>query len=110
MGAKNMDEHQKELLKNLPKIDEMMLRIEKRGNLLMLRAGDDRKNAHLRICQEQIELSGFVANELSAFSVQEGCPFFEQEVSGGPTHTSEQELSTAILPQPLRSRAGDGCG
>jgi hypothetical protein len=28
-----MDEHQKELLKNLPKIDEMMLRIEKRGNL-----------------------------------------------------------------------------
>ena len=40
-----MDEHQKELLKNLPKIDEMMLRIEKRGNLLMLRAGDDPKNA-----------------------------------------------------------------
>jgi len=28
-----MDEHQKELLKNLPKIDEMMLRIEKRENL-----------------------------------------------------------------------------
>ncbi len=33
MGAKTMDEHQKELLKNLPKIDEMMLRIEKRENL-----------------------------------------------------------------------------
>jgi hypothetical protein len=48
-GCKDMDEHQKELLKNLPKIDEMMLRIEKRGNLLMLRAGDDRKNAPLRI-------------------------------------------------------------
>ena len=28
-----MDEHQKELLKNLPKIDEMMLRIEKRESL-----------------------------------------------------------------------------
>ena len=28
-----MDEHQKELLKNLPKIDEMMLRIEKRETL-----------------------------------------------------------------------------
>ena len=28
-----MDDHQKELLKNLPKIDEMMLRIEKRENL-----------------------------------------------------------------------------
>jgi uncharacterized integral membrane protein len=25
-----------------------------------------------KFCQEQIELSGFVANELSAFSVQEG--------------------------------------
>ena len=36
-------DHRKELLKNLPKIDEMMLRIEKWGNLLMLRAGDDRK-------------------------------------------------------------------
>jgi hypothetical protein len=49
MGAKTMDEHQKELLKNLPNIDKMMLRIEKWGNLLMLHAGDDRKNAHLRI-------------------------------------------------------------
>ena len=28
-----MDEHQKELLKNLPKIDEMMLRIEKMESL-----------------------------------------------------------------------------
>ena len=49
MGAKTMDEHKKGLLKNLPKIDKMMLWIEKRENLLMLRAGDDRKNAHLRI-------------------------------------------------------------
>ena len=49
VGIKTMDEHQKELLKNLPKIDEMLLRIEKWGNLLMLRAGNDRKNAHLRI-------------------------------------------------------------
>jgi L-seryl-tRNA(Ser) seleniumtransferase len=29
MGAKIMDDHQKELLRNLPKIDEMMLKLEK---------------------------------------------------------------------------------
>jgi hypothetical protein len=38
---------------------------------------------------------------------------FEQEESGGRALSSnklEQELSTANLPQPLQSMAGDGCG
>ena len=65
-------------------------------------------------CQEQIEMSGFVANELSAFTVHQEGFLFEQEVSGGCSLSSAmilvQELSTAILPQPLRSVAGNGCG
>jgi hypothetical protein len=39
-------------------------------------------------CQEQIEMSGFVANELSAFSVLQGSLIFEQEVGGGRSHSS----------------------
>ena len=58
-------------------------------------------------CQEQIELSGFVAHELSAFSVLPEGQFSEQEVSGGRALSSiiflGKELSTAILPRPLRS-------
>jgi hypothetical protein len=65
-------------------------------------------------CQEQIELSGFVAHELSAFSVLPEGQFSEQEMSGGRALSSiiflGKELSTAILPRPLRSMAGDGCG
>jgi len=65
-------------------------------------------------CQEQIELSGFVAHELSAFSVLPEGQFSEQEMSGGRALSSiiflGKELSTAILPLPLRSMAGDGCG
>jgi hypothetical protein len=40
-------------------------------------------NSILLKCQEQIELSGFVAHELSAFSVLQGSLIFEQEESGG---------------------------
>ncbi|MDI6616041.1 MAG: hypothetical protein QME27_04945, partial [Syntrophaceae bacterium] len=65
-------------------------------------------------CQEQIELSGFVAHELSAFSVLSGGLTFR---TGGKrrtcaflNHFSGDELSTAIHPQLLESKAGDGCG
>jgi hypothetical protein len=54
-------------------------------------------------CQEQIELS--------AFSVLPEGQFSEQEVSGGHALSSiiflGKELSTAILPRPLRSMAGE---
>jgi hypothetical protein len=33
-------------------------------------------------------MSGFVANELSAFSVLQGSLIFEQEVGGGRSHSS----------------------
>jgi hypothetical protein len=48
---------------------------------------------------------------LFLFIKEEGS--FEQEESGGRALSSnklEQELSTANLPQPLQSMAGDGCG
>ena len=39
-----------------------------------------------------IELSGFVARELSGFSVRKKGPFYEQEVSGG------RSLSSPFIP------------
>jgi hypothetical protein len=62
---------------------------------------------YLYDCCQQIDLSGSVANDLSAFSVlkvlcRKHC--FEQEERGGFSHSSivirEQELSTAIFHSP----------
>jgi hypothetical protein len=65
-------------------------------------------------CQEQIDLSGCVAHELSAFSVPQRSSFLR---TGGERRTfaflngfDAEELSIAIFPQPLRSLAGNGCG
>ena len=64
--------------------------------------------------QEQIELSGFIANELSAFSVPQGSHFWG---TGGERRTFAflngfvwEELSIANFPQLLWSMAGNGCG
>ena len=61
---------------------------------------------NLSVCQEQIEMSGFVANELSAFSVLQGSLFFEQEVSGGHA-LSSMVFRVRSYPQPFsRSLCG----
>jgi acyl-CoA synthetase (AMP-forming)/AMP-acid ligase II len=62
-------------------------------------------------CQEQIELSGFVTRELSAFLFRERGRHFG---TGGERRTcaspDDEELSTTHLPRPLPSEAGGGCG
>ncbi len=56
-------------------------------------------------CQEQIELSGFVARELSAFLFRERGDILEQEESGGRALPQ----TTRSYPQPIsRSLCGAG--
>ena len=63
------------------------------------------------LCQEQIDLSGLLAKELSAFLFYDE-PWFRTgaERRTNASLTQAEELSIVHLPQLLRSMAEDGCG
>jgi hypothetical protein len=63
-------------------------------------------NGKWNACQEQIEMSGFEANELSAFSVLLRSLIFKQEESGGRTFSSMIMMSWSYPQTFFRSLCG----
>ena len=94
-----MDEHQKELLKHLPKIDEMILRIEKRESL----AGFPREIVK-EACRSVVEeIRGRI---LSDQGKGREAPAADDGTGGGPGRGDRRGLS--FLPAPPRDQRDGG--
>jgi hypothetical protein len=65
-------------------------------------------NRFFVVCQEQIELSGFVARELSAFLFHEGGDILEQEGSGGRALPQRMRSYPQPIPAAFAERGGRG--